>query len=167
MVNGGILVQELGRILRWKHGCFHICANSGGTEIGWQIGPKFNVFIGAGAYEDMAHPVLPQRRSGEWGEIGAGTLVLPHLCNFGGKGDSWLAYWDEWWRFLSVTCKSSTHEDWQAFVDKFNQVPGLLLGLKINNRGNWNIVLENVQQVDDYNHEDDDYEEVCNKLRFG
>ena len=87
----------------------------------WKWKSEINVFIGAGAYEDMAHPDLPPRRYGEWGEIGAGTLVLPHLCNFGGKGDSWLVYWDEWWKFLLVTCKTSTHEDWTAFVDKFNQ----------------------------------------------
>ena len=41
-------------------------------ETYWKWKSKINVFIGAGAYDDMDHHLLPGR-GGKWGYIGMGT----------------------------------------------------------------------------------------------
>ena len=71
-------------------------------ETYWAWKSEINIFIGAGAYDDMDHQLLPDR-GGKWGYIGTGTglniemetWVLPHLCEFSWYG-KWVANWAQW-----------------------------------------------------------------------
>ena len=65
------------------------------------------------------------------------------MCEFGWYRN-WVANCAQWRMILNLTCKTVTVEGLKSFVRSFNQVPGLLLKLKVIN-GTAKIGIDNWQ----------------------